>query len=153
MTDDVVIVQPWPKPAEDGQLELGGEDRQLELGDGARQEPTASNADSTEPRNQDGEAAELEDQDREAADLPEHDIDLGYLAVALAQTIAQGGCLYEAKLYTKRVAQLTIEVPVDAEGKPDIKRQRQIAAVVKRLDQIRSKLQETGIWSKGVRLA
>ncbi|MGW2468059.1 HsdM family class I SAM-dependent methyltransferase [Streptomyces bauhiniae] len=153
MTDDVVIVQPWPKSAEGGQLELGEEDRQLELGDEAGQEPSVSNANGTEPREEDGEATEREDQDGEAAELPEHDIDLGYLAVALAQTIAQGGYLYEAKLYTKRVAQLTIEVPVDAEGKPDIERQRQIAAVVKRLDQIRSKLQETGIWSKGVRLA
>ncbi|GGW02134.1 HsdM family class I SAM-dependent methyltransferase [Streptomyces narbonensis] len=153
MTDDVVIVQPWPRPAEDGQLELGEDDGQLELGDGAQQEPTTPDAEGTDPQDRDGEAAEPEDRDDEAAELPEHDIDLGYLAVALAQTIAQGGYLYEAKLYTKRVAQLTIEVPVDAEGKPDIERQRQIAAVVKRLDQIRSKLQETGIWSKGVRLA
>ncbi|AKJ10804.1 hypothetical protein ABB07_12505 [Streptomyces incarnatus] len=84
---------------------------------------------------------------------PEHDIDLAYLAVALSQTIAQGGYLYEAKLYTKRVAQLSVEVPVNAEGDPDIERQRQIAAVAKRLDQIRSKLQETGAWSKSVRLA
>ncbi|MCF3123158.1 N-6 DNA methylase [Streptomyces arenae] len=123
MTDDVVIVQPWPKPPTDGQLEL------------------------------DGETSDVVDESVNDTEPPEHDIDLGYLAVAMSQTIAQGGYVYEAKLYTKRVAQLTIEVPVDSEGKPDIERQRQIAAVVKRLDQIRSKLQETGTWSKGVRLA
>ena len=117
MTDDVVIVQPWPKEPEDGQLELDAEEGTPE------------------------------------GELPKHDIDLGFLAVALAQTIAQGGYLYEAKLYTRRVAQLAIEVPVDEEGNPDMERQRQIAAVAKRLDQIRSKLQETGAWSKGVRLA
>lgn len=122
MTDDVVIVQPWPRESENGQLELGTE--------------TA-----------------VEDKGTEIGKLPEHDIDLGFLTVALAQTIAQGGYLYEAKLYTKRVAQLTIEVPVDGAGNPDLERQRQIAAVAKRLDQIRSKLQETGTWSKSVRLA
>lgn len=122
MTDDVVIVQSWPK--EDSGMQLSFDD---EAGD--------RGVKSSGSR------------------VPEHDIDLGYLAVALSQTIAQGGYLYEAKLYTRRVAQLSIEVPVSPDGTPDIERQRQIAAVAKRLDQIRSKLQETGIWSKGVRLA
>ncbi|MBU8551935.1 N-6 DNA methylase [Streptomyces rochei] len=121
MTDDVVIVQSWPK---------GDSDLQLTFEDNAE--------DIAEP---------VGDK------IPEHEIDLAYLAVALSQTIAQGGYLYEAKLYTKRVAQLSIEVPVDADGNPDIDRQKQIAAVAKRLDQIRSKLQETGAWSKSVRLA
>jgi type I restriction-modification system DNA methylase subunit len=118
MTDDVVIVQPWPRNDEHGQLTLG--DEPSDLGNSS---------------------------------LPLHDIDLEYLAVALAQTIAQGGFLYEAKLYVKRVQQLTVEVPVDESGKPDLERQRQIAAVAKRLDQIRAKLQEAGTWSKSVRLA
>ncbi|MFH8466003.1 class I SAM-dependent DNA methyltransferase [Streptomyces sp. NPDC017991] len=122
MTDDVVIVQPWPRERESGQMQLGDEETQG--GDEA-----------------------------DAKAIPEHNIDLGFLAVALSQKIAQGGYLYEAKLYTKRVAQLTIEVPVDSNGEPDLERQRQIAAVAKRLDQIRSKLQETGVWSKSVRLA
>jgi hypothetical protein len=86
-------------------------------------------------------------------EMPEHDIDLEYLAVALAQTIAQGGYLYEAKLYTKRVRQLSISVPVGADGLPDLPRQRQIAAVAKRIDNIRAKLQEAGVWSKAVRLS
>ncbi|MFB9882072.1 N-6 DNA methylase [Planobispora siamensis] len=84
---------------------------------------------------------------------PSSDIDLGYLAVALSQTIAQGGYLYEAKLYTRRVRQLEIEVPITETGEPDLDRQRQIAAVVKRLDHIRAKLQEAGAWSKSVRLS
>lgn len=118
MTDDVVIVQTWPKDDESGQLALGSGPVQAE-----------------------------------GSSLPSHDIDLEYLAVALAQTIAQGGYLYEAKLYTKRVQQLTVEVPIDESGSPDLDRQRQIAAVAKRLEQIRAKLQETGTWSKSVRLA
>jgi hypothetical protein len=86
-------------------------------------------------------------------ELPVHDIDLHYLVVALAQSIAEGGYLYEAKLYTKRVRQLNIEVPVDSQGKPDLDRQRQIAAAAKRLDGVRSRLEEAGKWSKEARLA
>ncbi|WP_067465648.1 N-6 DNA methylase [Nocardia amamiensis] len=89
----------------------------------------------------------------EAPPHPIQGIDLNYLAVALAQSIAQGGYVYEAKLYTKRVRQLEIEVPVADDGKPDLERQRQIAALAKRLDTIRAKLQETGVWSKSVRLS
>lgn len=85
--------------------------------------------------------------------IPAHDIDIGYLTVALAQTIADGGYLYEAKLYTRRVKQLTVTVPVDDAGNPDITRQRLIAASAKRLDSIRARLQETGAWSRAVRLA
>lgn len=84
---------------------------------------------------------------------PPHDIDIGYLCVALAQTIAEGGYVYEAKLYQTRVKQLTITVPVDDDGNPDIDRQRLIAASAKRLDSIRARLQETGAWSRAVRLA
>jgi type I restriction-modification system DNA methylase subunit len=96
---------------------------------------------------------EKETENGEVSGLPPHDVDLGYLAVALGQTITQGGYLYEAKLYTRRVKQLAIEVPIAEDGKPDINRQRQIAAVAKRLDNIRAKLQEAGAWSKGVRLS
>ena len=85
--------------------------------------------------------------------LPPHDIDLHYLVVALSRSIAEGGYLYEAKLYTKRVRQLNIEVPVDAQGEPDLERQRQIAAAAKRLDGIRSRLEEAGRWSREARLA
>ncbi|PKV76803.1 HsdM family class I SAM-dependent methyltransferase [Nocardia fluminea] len=84
---------------------------------------------------------------------PEQGIDMGYLAVALAQAIAQGGFVYEAKLYTRRVRQLQVEVPITDSGAPDLERQRQIAALAKRLDMIRAKLQETGAWSKSVRLS
>ncbi|WP_371782854.1 HsdM family class I SAM-dependent methyltransferase [Streptosporangium subroseum] len=96
---------------------------------------------------------EAEIKGEEPVGLPPYDIDLGYLAVALGQTIAQGGYLYEAKLYTKRVRQLEVDVPINKDGKPDLERQRQIAAVVKRLDNVRAKLQETGAWSKSVRLS
>ena len=85
--------------------------------------------------------------------LPPHNIDLHYLVVALSRSIAEGGYLYEAKLYTKRVRQLNIEVPVDSQGEPDLERQRQIAAAAKRLDGIRSRLEEAGKWSKEARLA
>jgi len=64
--------------------------------------------------------------------------------VALAQTITDDGYLYEAKLYTRRVKQLTINVPVGDDGKPDTERQKLIAASAKRLDSIRARLQETG---------
>jgi hypothetical protein len=111
MTDDVVIVQPWP----------------------TTKEP---------PRPAAGEDP-----------LPEHDIDLGFLVVALADSIAQGGYLYEAKLYTRRVRQLTIDAPVDRDGEPDLERQRLIASASKRLDSIRSRLEEAGKWSREVRLA
>lgn len=99
--------------------------------------------------------AEAEFEDSVDIDLsyPPTEIDLEYLAVALAQTIAQGGYLYEAKLYTRRVRQLRVEIPVTANGEPDLPRQRQIAEVSRRLDSIRARLQETGAWSRAVRLS
>lgn len=113
MTDDVVIVQPWPEellPA-----------------------PFPSRVGIT-------------------PDLPRHRIDLSYLAVALAQSIAQGGYLYEAKLYVRRVKQLTIQIPVDDAGEPDLDRQRQIAALVRRIEDIRARLDEANRWMRQARL-
>ncbi|MFB9768246.1 hypothetical protein ACFFOS_27975, partial [Nocardioides kongjuensis] len=123
MTDDVVIVQPWPTE-EPGVIDVDGSDtgdnRLSSLGD-------------------DG--------------LPAHDIDLGYLAVALARTIAQGGYMYEAKLYVRRVTQLVIEVPVREDGRPDTERQVAIARVVKRIDEIRDRIDEANRWIRSSRLA
>ncbi len=113
MTDDVVIVQPWPEVALPGPFPSG-----------------------TGP----------------TPDLPPHRIDLDYLGVALANTIAQGGFLYEAKLYVRRVRQLVIQVPVDDTGEPDLVRQRQIAAVVKRVDNVRARLDEANHWIRRARL-
>jgi len=66
--------------------------------------------------------------------------------------VAHGGFGYEAKLYQTRVRQLEVEIPVDAGGAPDLERQRQIAALVRRVDTIRARLEETGRWSRAVRL-
>jgi type I restriction enzyme M protein len=114
MTDDVVIVQPWPEVLLPGPFPAG-------VG------PTP--------------------------ELPPHQIDLDYLSVALANTIAQGGYLYEAKLYVRRVRQLVIQVPVDEQGQPDPVRQSQIAAVAKRLDNVRARIDEANKWIRGARLA
>lgn len=111
MTDDVVIVQPWPNVLLPGPFAEPGHD------------------------------------------IPPHDIDLGYLAVALARTIAQGGYMYEAKLYVRRVTQLSVDIPVDGEGRPDLARQIAIARVVKRIDDVRDRIDEASRWIKTVRLS
>ncbi|WP_431880976.1 HsdM family class I SAM-dependent methyltransferase [Micromonospora chalcea] len=142
MTDDVVIVQPWSRSAE-------RKWKKQKVAD-ALGVPVDTIVDE-----------EVDDAFEEhagltglsEADAPSQEIDLHYLAVALSQTIAQGGYLYEAKLYTKRVGQLSVDVPVMADGTLDLERQRKIAAAAKRLDAIRSRLEETGRWSKAVRLA
>ena len=113
MTDDVVIVQPWPNVLLPGPFPSGSG-------------PTPG--------------------------LPLHQIDLDYLTVALAKTIAQGGFLYEAKLYVRRVRQLVIEVPVDDAGVPNLLRQQRIAAVVKRVDTVRARLDEANHWIRRARL-
>ncbi len=117
MTDDVVIVEPWPAAARAEALE------------------------------------DFDPDEDEVPPPPSHDIDLRYLAVALARAIAQGSYLYEAKLYTQRVRQLEVEVPVLDDGSHDVDRQRAIADAASRLDDIRRRLEEAGQWSRAVRLA
>ncbi|MFS3128096.1 class I SAM-dependent DNA methyltransferase [Nocardioides sp. Bht2] len=111
MTDDVVIVQPWPSVPLPGPFAAPGRD------------------------------------------LPKHDIDLEYLTVALARSITQGGYMYEAKLYVRRVQQLSIEVPVDEAGRPDLDRQRAIAKVSRRIDDVRERIDEAARWIKTTRLS
>lgn len=80
------------------------------------------------------------------------DIDIDYLTVALRSAIAAGGYVYEAKLFAKRVRDVEVEVPVDPNGNPDVERQRQIAAAVKRFESIRERLAELGSWSIDARI-
>ncbi|WP_191838942.1 HsdM family class I SAM-dependent methyltransferase [Catellatospora chokoriensis] len=143
VTDDVVLVQPWSRRDERDWLRYRLA-KKLEV---PADEISDEELDEVDPLT-------FTSYDAVNADaLPSEQIDLNYLAVALGRTIAQGGYLYEAKLYTKRVSQLSIEVPVLADGSFDIVRQRQIADAAKRLDNIRSRLEEAGRWSKSVRLA
>jgi hypothetical protein len=87
-----------------------------------------------------------------AVEVIHPDLDLEYVAEALRGAIARGGFLYEAKLFVRRVKELSIEVPVDQSGAFDIEQQRVIASAVKRFDSIRDRLGELGNWSSTARI-
>jgi type I restriction-modification system DNA methylase subunit len=80
------------------------------------------------------------------------DIDLDYLAIALRDAIAKGNFLYEAKLFAGRVSQLSVDIPVDENGEPDLERQKAIASAVQRFDTLRERIGEMGKWSTTARL-
>ncbi len=80
-------------------------------------------------------------------------IDVNYLAVALASSVAAGGYLYEAKLFVRRVRALSVWVPVTPEGDLDLNQQQAIAAAAKRLDTIRQRLTELGKYSRTARIS
>jgi type I restriction enzyme M protein len=86
-------------------------------------------------------------------DVLDDSIDLDFLAIQLRSAVAAGGFLYEAKLFVARVKELTVSLPVRADGTLDIEHQRKIAAAVKRFDNIRLKLSELGQWSAEARIA
>lgn len=80
-------------------------------------------------------------------------IDVDYLAVALASSVAAGGYLYEAKLFVRRVRALSVRLPTRDDGSYDIEQQRLIAAAAKRLDTIRQRLTELGKYSRSARIS
>lgn len=80
-------------------------------------------------------------------------IDIDFLAIQLRSEIAKQNFVYEAKLFQGRVRELTVEMPVMASGKFDIKRQRDIASAVNRFDEIRQKLYSLGTWSREARIS
>ncbi|OMC44026.1 N-6 DNA methylase [Mycobacterium sp. IS-1264] len=82
----------------------------------------------------------------------EGQFDLDYLSVALQSAVTAGGFLYEAKLFTARVRELVISIPVDDSGNYDIDQQRRIASAIKRFDAIRARLAELGTWSTDARI-
>ena len=80
------------------------------------------------------------------------DIDLDYLAIALRDAVVKGNFLYEAKLFAGRVSQLSVDIPVDSSGDPDLPRQKAIASAVQRFDNLRARIGEMGKWSTTARL-
>lgn len=86
-----------------------------------------------------------------AVELKNPDIDIGYLAVALREAVEKGGFLYEAKLFTTRVKELEVDVPVDSSGKFDLTQQQKIASAVQRFDSLRTRLHDLGVRSMSIR--
>ena len=80
------------------------------------------------------------------------EIDYDYLVFALRAAIAEGDFEYEAKLYS-RVSNLVLQFPATTAGVPDIDRQRSIASAVGRIDALRERLSETGLWSSEARVS
>jgi type I restriction enzyme M protein len=78
-------------------------------------------------------------------------IDPDYLAVALQDAVNKGGFLYEAKLFTTRVRELDVEIPVDGAGTADLDQQKAIASAVKRFDALRTRILDLGIRSSKAR--
>lgn len=85
-------------------------------------------------------------------DVKDPDVDLDYLAIALRDAITRGNYLYEAKLFGSRVGQLSVELPADAAGRPDLARQRATASAVRRFDTLRAQIADLGRWSREARL-
>ncbi len=79
-------------------------------------------------------------------------IDLEYLQVALQSAVTAGGFLYEAKLFTTRLKELSVRIPVDEAGIFDMSQQQRIASAIKRFDGIVAQLSELGRWSAEARI-
>lgn len=80
------------------------------------------------------------------------DIDVHYLASALTSVIALGDFQYEAKLYQGRIKQLTVDIPARHEGGFDLELQRAIGRAVTRVEQIKDRITDLGVWTKAARL-
>lgn len=78
-------------------------------------------------------------------------IDLDYFATALRAAVEKGGFIYEAKLFTKRVRELEVEVPMAADGTPDVVQQTKIATAVKRFENLRARLADLGTRAESAR--
>lgn len=87
-----------------------------------------------------------------AVELKNAAIDIGYLAVALREAVEKGGFLYEAKLFTTRVKELEVEIPVDQAGDYDMTQQQKIASAVQRFDSLRTRLHDLGLRSMSARV-
>lgn len=79
-------------------------------------------------------------------------IDLDYLSVALQSAVTAGGFLYEAKLFSTRLKELSVEIPVDTAGKFDMTQQQRIASASKRFNAIVARLGELGRWAAEARI-
>lgn len=80
------------------------------------------------------------------------DIDVDFLAIQLRGAIARGNFVYEAKLFTGRVKELTIQIPILPDGAFDIAQQRALSSAVNRFDGVRERLEQLGRWSRDVRV-
>lgn len=79
-------------------------------------------------------------------------IDLRYLSFRLREVVAEGGFLYEAKLFQARVKELSVKLPLLGDGSFDLEAQRKIADAESRVDELVRKLSELGAWSSESRL-
>lgn len=79
-------------------------------------------------------------------------IDLRYLAFRLREVVAEGGFLYEAKLFQARVKELSVKLPLLADGSFDMEAQKKIADAESRVDELVRKLGDLGTWSSEARL-
>lgn len=88
-----------------------------------------------------------------ALDVQDENLDHDYVAIELRRAVAEGGFLYEAKLFAARVKELKINVPINADGAFDIEQQRKVAAAVTRFEDARRKLVTLGEWGELARVA
>ena len=79
-------------------------------------------------------------------------IDLDYLSVALQSAVTAGGFLYEAKLFSTRLKELAVDIPVDEKGNYDLAQQGRLASAAKRFDAIVARLGELGRWAADARI-
>jgi hypothetical protein len=86
-----------------------------------------------------------------ALEIRNEQIDPEFFAYQLEGAIAEGNFEYEAKLYG-RVKELSVKLPILTDGSYDLVLQKEIAAAVKRLNNIRQRLSEVGAWSTKARL-
>lgn len=77
--------------------------------------------------------------------------DLDFLSIALQNSVAAGGYLYEAKLFVSRVKELQIHVPVDDAGRIDLEQQTRIASATKRFESTIERMAELGLYGASAR--
>lgn len=80
------------------------------------------------------------------------DIDMEYLATQLRSSISEGNYEYEAKLYSGRMKELSVVIPIDEDKKYDLEQQKRIASAYKRFDLAKAKLAEFGKWVSNSRM-
>ena len=75
--------------------------------------------------------------DAMAIEILDPNIDVQYFRFALQQAITKAQFNYSAKLYSKRLADLQVRIPLDADGKYDLDAQRALAQIFSQQDKIR----------------
>lgn len=75
-----------------------------------------------------------------------------YFRWALREAIVKERFEYGAKLYSSRLKELAVKLPVDDKGDFDLQRQRELAEAQERLESLRKHIRDMGAWAEDAKL-